>query len=127
MELVAKKDGIKWKCVPYPGAAPAITALLGNHADFFAGGGISANLKLIETGQLRLIAILNPKRFDRFPNIPALKEMGYDPIAAPSIGILGPPPPGSADRKEKEIGKGIPGSNVGWRIPRCSAAFPPFE
>lgn len=29
MEDIASKEGIKWKIVPYPGGAPAVTALLG--------------------------------------------------------------------------------------------------
>ena len=46
MEYIAKKDGINWVHVPYPGTAPALTALLGGHVTADSGSGGSGTAEL---------------------------------------------------------------------------------
>ncbi len=76
MEYIAKKDGINWIHVPYPGTAPALTALLGGHVGANSGSG-----ELIPYGQdgtLRLLACQGEKRSRTFPDVPTMRELGYD-------------------------------------------------
>jgi len=76
MEFVAKQEGINWVHVPYPGAMPAFTALLGGHVAVNAGAGES--VPYIKDGTVRLLANLSEKRVKSWPNTPTLRELGYD-------------------------------------------------
>ncbi len=76
MEYVAKQDGITWTHVPYPGAVPAFTALLGGHVMVNAGAGES--IPYIKDGTVRILANLSEKRVRSWPNVPTLRELGYD-------------------------------------------------
>jgi tripartite-type tricarboxylate transporter receptor subunit TctC len=60
--------------VPFKGASPAITALLGGHVEgvVLALGVLSSHLK---SGALRGIVIST--RFPEFPDIPTLTQLGY--------------------------------------------------
>lgn len=76
MEYVAKQDGITWTHVPYPGAMPAFAALLGGHVAVNAGAGES--VPYIKDGTVRILANLSEKRVKSWPNVPPLRELGYD-------------------------------------------------
>ena len=76
MEYVAKQDGITWTHVPYPGAMPAFAALLGGHVAVNAGAGES--VPYIKDGTVRILANLSEKRVKSWPNVPTLRELGYD-------------------------------------------------
>jgi tripartite-type tricarboxylate transporter receptor subunit TctC len=76
MEYVAKQDGITWTHIPFPGAMPAFTALLGDHVAVNAGAGESA--PYIKDGTVRLLANISEKRAKVWPDTPTLIELGYD-------------------------------------------------
>jgi tripartite-type tricarboxylate transporter receptor subunit TctC len=76
MEFVAKQDGITWTHIPFPGAMPAFTALLGDHVTVNAGAGES--VPYIKDGTVRVLANLSEKRVKAWPNVPTLRELGYD-------------------------------------------------
>jgi len=76
MEFVAKQEGIKWTHIPYPGAVPAFTALLGGHVMVNAGAGES--IPYIKEGTVRILANISENRAKSWPDVPTLKEMGYD-------------------------------------------------
>jgi len=76
MEYVAKQEGIVWTHVPYPGAMPAFTALLGGHVSFQVGAGES--VPFIKDGSVRLLANLSERRVKSWPETPTLIELGYD-------------------------------------------------
>jgi len=75
-EMIARKENIKWKHVPYPGGLPAATALLGGHVKAHFGSG--SHLPFLESGQFRLLLAYSPKRFTKFPDVPTMKEVGYE-------------------------------------------------
>ena len=88
MERLAEKAKIKWTHVPFEGAMPATTALLGGHVE--ASSNSTEWKKFVESGRLRLLAVFAERRNPDFPNVPTLIELGYD-ITAPTIsGIIGP-------------------------------------
>ena len=60
--------------IPYRGAAPALTDLLGGQLDFMFDPGIG--LQHVRSGKLRLLAIGSPKRSALFPEVPTLAEAG---------------------------------------------------
>jgi tripartite-type tricarboxylate transporter receptor subunit TctC len=76
MEYVAKQEGITWTHVPFPGAMPAFTALLGGHVTFQVGAGES--VPFIKDGTVRLLANLSQQRVKSWPDTPTLIELGYD-------------------------------------------------
>jgi tripartite-type tricarboxylate transporter receptor subunit TctC len=77
MEMLIHSAGIKLKHVPYGGAAPALTALLGGHVDCMASGP-AVVLPHIKAGKLRPLAGWGEKRLAVLPELPTLKELGYE-------------------------------------------------
>ena len=76
MELLSHGAGVKLRHVPYAGAGPALTALLGGHVDALASGP-SVVLPQIKAGKLRALAGWGDKRVASLPDIPTFKELGY--------------------------------------------------
>ena len=76
MELLSHAAGIKLRHVPYGGAGPALTALLGGHVDALASGP-SVVLPQIKAGKLRALAGWGDKRVAALPDLPTFKELGY--------------------------------------------------
>ncbi len=76
MELLSHAAGIKLRHVPYGGAGPALTALLGGHVDALASGP-SVVLPQIKAGKLRALAGWGDKRVAALPDVPTFKELGY--------------------------------------------------
>ena len=77
MAMLADSAGISLKHVPFTGAGPAITALLGGHVDALATGPGTV-IQHIKAGKLRALAGWGAKRIDALPDLPTLKELGYD-------------------------------------------------
>ena len=69
--------------VPYRGAAPALTDLLGGQLDFLFDPGIG--IPHIKTGKLRLLAVGSPKRSPLFPDTPTLDELGLTGFDADTV------------------------------------------
>jgi tripartite-type tricarboxylate transporter receptor subunit TctC len=76
MELLSNGAGIKLRHVPYGGAGPALTALLGGHVDALASGP-AVVLPQIKAGKLRALAGWGDKRVAALPEVPTFKELGY--------------------------------------------------
>ena len=75
-ELLKARAGINIVHVPYRGAAPALTDLLGQHVPV-AIMGIGPALPYLKSGKLRAIAITTEKRSKILPNVPTVAELGY--------------------------------------------------
>ena len=83
-----KLAGVKLSYVPFTGAAPQITALLGGHTD--AGMTFSNDLvRFID--KLRILAMATDQRMPQFPNVPTFKELGFDLVEAVDRGVIVPP------------------------------------
>jgi tripartite-type tricarboxylate transporter receptor subunit TctC len=76
MEFIARQEGIQWTHVPYQGANPAMIALLGGHV--MAESGSTEWMPHVKEGKLRLLAAQGEKRMKAFPDVPTLRELGYD-------------------------------------------------
>ena len=77
MEYIAKQEGgIKWVHVPYQGTMPAFMALLGGHVSVQLGSGEC--VPYLKNGTLRLLANVGERRVKNFPDVPTLRELGYD-------------------------------------------------
>ena len=89
-ELFWLQSGTSGLHVPYKGAAPAITDLLGGQVDA-AFQNINNVLPHITAGKLRVLAIAAPKRSPLLPNVPTLTESGVKDADATSWqGVVAP-------------------------------------
>ena len=88
MALVEKAAGIKFKYIPYDGLAPRMNAILGGHIDL-TDSNLTQKSK-VQAGLLKFIAIMSEKRNPEIPNVPTMKELGYNVVYAVSRGIMVP-------------------------------------
>ena len=72
-EMLNYAAGIQTQHVPYKGAIPAITDLLGGRIQIFIGA-VNSLLPYIKDGKLKLLAGAGSKRFTAFPDLPAIAE-----------------------------------------------------
>ena len=86
MEVIAMKEGIKWIHIPFPGSAPAETALMGGHVDACSTGDMAKAL----TGELRTLAVHSQERMKQLPDVPTLIELGYDYFNDTMFAVYGP-------------------------------------
>ena len=77
MEMFSKSAGIKMKHIPYTGGGPAMVALMGGHVDALAIPP-SVAFPQVKAGTIRPLAGWGAKRVEVFPDVPTLKELGYD-------------------------------------------------
>lgn len=78
-EMFATAAGIKLKHVPFNGAGPAMTAILGGHVDILASGP-GVVLPQIKAGKLRALANWGAKRVDVLPEVPTFIELGFKDV-----------------------------------------------
>lgn len=89
-EKLKREAGIDMTFVPYPGAAPAFDAMLGQHVTAYLGevSFIGAQEK---AGTVRALAVASPQRLATMPDTPTLRELGFsDSLAELWFGILAP-------------------------------------
>jgi tripartite-type tricarboxylate transporter receptor subunit TctC len=72
-EMLSHLAGLKMQHVPYKGAVPAITDLIGGQVQFFIGAVNSLQPQARE-GKLRILAGAGGKRYAAFPDLPAISE-----------------------------------------------------
>lgn len=78
MALYAKAaGGLKMRHLPTNGGGPALTALLGNNSQALASS-VSACLAQIKAGKVRPLALFGDKRSKALPDVPTMKELGYN-------------------------------------------------
>jgi len=87
MLRLAAAEKVKLTIVPYGGLAPSLPAVLGGHADAIVSSGY---YEYVRSGKLRLLCQTTGMRNKEFPEIPTLKELGYDIEIAVFYGIVGP-------------------------------------
>jgi len=75
--LVAEKTGVKIKHVPFDGAAPAVTSLVGGHLTGVAVS-VAEVRGQVQAGNLKILGVMSADRDKIFPEIPTFKEQGVD-------------------------------------------------
>jgi tripartite-type tricarboxylate transporter receptor subunit TctC len=80
---------LKLRHLPTAGGGPAIMAILGNNAQVTTQS-VSATLPHIKAGKLRPLAIFSARRSKQLPDVPTLKELGYDVEYYLWVGIFAP-------------------------------------
>jgi tripartite-type tricarboxylate transporter receptor subunit TctC len=108
-ELFKSLAKVNLTTVPYKGASPAITDLLGGQIQVMFTTVASA-ASLIEAGQLRALAVTSAERSPAFPGLPTVAEAGVQGYAAESwYGLFAPAktPPEIVDRLNKAATKAV--------------------
>jgi tripartite-type tricarboxylate transporter receptor subunit TctC len=108
-ELFKSLAKVNLTTVPYKGAAPAITDLLGGQIQVMFTTVASA-ASLIAAGQLRALAVTSAQRSPAFPELPTVAEAGVPGYAAESwYGLYAPAktPVEIIDRLNKSAGKAV--------------------
>jgi tripartite-type tricarboxylate transporter receptor subunit TctC len=77
-ELFKSRAGIDTIHIPFNGAPPSFTAVLGGHVDYVVGD-ITA-LPLAKEGQMRVLAVTSAERSALLPDAPTFKEAGYEGV-----------------------------------------------
>jgi tripartite-type tricarboxylate transporter receptor subunit TctC len=90
-ELLMRETGIKLQHVPYRGAPPAVTDLLGGHADLMFSDA-PFFLEHIKAGKLIPLAVGTPERAPSLPDVPTTAELGYPAVVASNTYSLFAPP-----------------------------------
>jgi tripartite-type tricarboxylate transporter receptor subunit TctC len=116
-EMLKAQAGVFAVHVPYRGAAPALTDLMGGQLDFLFDPGIA--LGHVKAGRLRLLAVGSPKRSPLFPEVPTLAEVGLAGFDADTVfGFYAPAgtPPEAVNRLNQEINRILATAPVKERI-----------
>jgi tripartite-type tricarboxylate transporter receptor subunit TctC len=88
--LFAKAAGdLKMRHLPTNGGGPALTALLGNNSQVLASS-VSAAMSQIKAGKARPLALFGGTRSKALPEVPTLKELGYNVEYYLWVGMFAP-------------------------------------
>ena len=87
--LFMNAAGIKMRHLPTNGGGPALTAILGNNSQVLVSS-IAAASGQIKAGKLRALACFSPQRAASLPDVPTLKELGYDVEFSLWVGVFAP-------------------------------------
>jgi len=99
-QLLQKATGVRWAYISFPGGGERIAALLGGHVNMMVIEPAEAG-EHIRAGNMRVLAQVSETRLAGFPDVPTLKEAGFDVPAVPQVrGVVAPP--------------GIPAENVAY-------------
>ena len=107
MELLQTAGGFKMEQVPYKGASPAMTDLMGGHIPM-AALSIASGMPGIQGGKLRGLAVTSRQRSPALPDVPTVAESGFKDFEATGwLAILAPNgiPPAVVTKLNSEISK----------------------
>jgi tripartite-type tricarboxylate transporter receptor subunit TctC len=116
-ELFKMMAGVNILHVPYRGAGPALTDLLGGQVQT-AVIGVSGSVEQIKAGKVRALAVTTTMRATALPDVPTVSEFlpGFEAGDVLGIGAPRGTPPDIVDKLNKEI-------NAGLADPKIKARF----
>ena len=89
-EVIKLRTGITMEHIPFAGAGPATTAVLGGQVDMYSAN-IGSVSSLIEGGKVRPLAVTALKRWPELPDVPTLEELGImDAVSDTFYGLYAP-------------------------------------
>src|SRR4051812_30019521 len=90
-QLLMKVTGTRWAFISFPSGGERQAALLGGHVDMMIVDPSEAHEQM-RAGKLRPLAQVSDRRLPGFPDVPTLKEAGFDIPNLPQMrGVLGTP------------------------------------
>jgi tripartite-type tricarboxylate transporter receptor subunit TctC len=113
-ELFNETAGVKIKHVPYRGVAPALQDVIGGHIPMVFIS-VSNAEPAAKAGQVKILAVLEPTRYSKMPNVPSISEI-IPAFRKPSswFGFFGPPglPAPIVNRLNAEMSKALTDPDV---------------
>ena len=108
-ELFKMMAGVDMVHVPYRGAAPALTDLLGGQVQVMFAS-MPSSIEHIRAGKLRALAVTTATRSEALPDIPTVGEFvpGYEASAWYGVGAPKDTPAEIVDKLNKEINAASP-------------------
>ena len=89
-EMFLQRIGQTAEHVPYKGAGPAVTGLLGGQYTFMIDN-LPSSLPAIQSGKFRALAITGAERSPQLPEVPTMKESGIDNMVVNAwFGLMAP-------------------------------------
>jgi tripartite-type tricarboxylate transporter receptor subunit TctC len=104
-EVLQLRTGIKMVHIPFQGAGPATTAVLGGQVDMYTAN-LGSLQPQIQAGKVRALAVTAIKRWPDLPDVPTLDEVGvHDAVSDTFQGLFAPAgtPQPVIDRMVKEV------------------------
>ena len=121
MEMLTGASGTKMLHVPFTGAGPAVVALLGGQVEALSTGPSSV-IGHVKGGKVRVLATWGDSRHPAFPDVPTLKELGYDAQFSQWTGLFVP-----AGTPEPVIAKLREGAKFAINDPAFQASLAKLE
>jgi tripartite-type tricarboxylate transporter receptor subunit TctC len=87
-DYIAKVAGVRFRVISVQGGGETMQAILGRHADFAFSGG--PHIDYVAAGKMRVLASVEDQRLVTEPDVPTLKELGYD-LASCAVFIVSAP------------------------------------
>jgi tripartite-type tricarboxylate transporter receptor subunit TctC len=87
--IVEKATGLKFQMVPFQGDGPSWQAAMGGKIDA-SFNNLGITFPQIKAGNLRPLALFAEERDANIPDVPTLKELGYDVVSGSSRGYSAP-------------------------------------
>jgi tripartite-type tricarboxylate transporter receptor subunit TctC len=88
--MFARRAGVELLIVPYKGAAPAVTELMGGQVDVLFGNPLAV-MPLVNSDVLRALAVTSPRRLAALAGVPTIAESGYPGFEATNwSGLVAP-------------------------------------
>ena len=113
-ELFQQKADIKLIHIPYKGAAPALSDLLGGQVSMGFMTSLSS-VPYFKEGKLRALAVASAQRLPQLPDVPTMAEAGLPGVEIDSwSGLLAPAktPPEIIDKLQREVIKALAAPDV---------------
>jgi tripartite-type tricarboxylate transporter receptor subunit TctC len=122
-ELFKMMAGINMLHVPYRGAAPAITDLLGGQVQLMIDNGPSS-IEYIRMGKLRALAVTTATRWEALPDIPTVADFlpGYESSTWNGFGAPRNTPTEIIDKLNREINAALADPKIRTRLANLGGA-----
>ena len=103
--------------IPYRGAAPALTDLVGGQVQAMFDN-VSSSIEHIRAGKLRALAVTTARRSDALPDVPTIGDFlpGYEASVVNGVGAPKSTPPEIVERLNKEINAALADAQIRARL-----------